>query len=787
LRFIFGHHHRKTSYVDVIIRTWNIITSRHAMKTGKVAIATIVAGLASLDHAAAATSQSVLTEARVPGSDEKVDALSLDPTDTTKNIIENDADVDNIIGKLTNEENGSPVNRKEESMPLKSKHRVRNFWGRRLKPNSKASIPVGKSDSADTGKPNAEEKTSEDSNLDPNGSESDDLKSLSPEKNISEKEDKTDDTSDKGNEIGLPSEKKADSVQSKDSTENNHAAKEEKETEDSSSLSDDDKISEHPPTNQTRPSVVYFSTPHGMVPNTRPMPYPYLPQPHPHHIYPQQNQNRKSGSILSSILSSLFGPQNKPPPSPYGPPISPPSPYGPSNNSNEVTILLSTILSLMLRLAIISFTTHILDFFGMGHSDSTAFLPSPAQHYTFERVNDRYRRDGAALMQALSSPPPGLKKSKWKRIFGRRKRENIKTLFDIEKLEGDNVNGTISTTGIYNRTVIIIDMKPDSRVGNGVSEQLRDTVSFLIEQHRDHVDRRSNDLSSQLANALSPKLPVHSRTHRGMRAGLGTDLEVLLLLESPGGSVQDYGLASSQLTRLRDEPHITLSVCVDRVAASGGYMMACQASPGHLMAAPFSMIGSIGVLMETVNFHEVLKKYGVDPIVIKAGKSKAPLKTLGEVTPEELQLAQKDAEVIHEAFRQWVLKARPNVSVSEDWLDKVCTGAVFLGKEAEELGLVDRVVTSDEYIAERIAAGDRVLRLMPYRGPQFGFKLSPLDLLLLGTDAEGRTRLSEKFQLLRSGITRHIAPLFRVGSAVGFLNLMHHLATLQIRPSLTWK
>ncbi|EED96020.1 hypothetical protein THAPSDRAFT_261093, partial [Thalassiosira pseudonana CCMP1335] len=185
--------------------------------------------------------------------------------------------------------------------------------------------------------------------------------------------------------------------------------------------------------------------------------------------------------------------------------------------------------------------------------------------------------------------------------------------------------------------------------------------------------------------------------------------EILLLLDSPGGTVQDYGLASSHLARLRNEPHITLSVCVDRVAASGGYMMACQATPGQLFAAPFAMVGSIGVLMETINFNDVLKKYGVKPLVIKAGKNKAPLKTLGEVTNEELKMAQSDADVIHKAFQDWVLQSRPNVVVSKGWIEKVCTGSVFLGKEARELGLIDRVMTSDEYVAERIANGDRVL------------------------------------------------------------------------------
>lgn len=356
---------------------------------------------------------------------------------------------------------------------------------------------------------------------------------------------------------------------------------------------------------------------------------------------------------------------------------------------------------------------------------------------------------------------------------------------------------SLGNGGLYNRTVIILDMKPDSRVGNGMAEHLRDTVSFLIEQHRDQVDKRHHANqhafpskfrlpSKLLPRRFSNELSSHNRrTQKGMRPAIGNELEIVLFLDSGGGTVQDYGLASSQLSRLRDEPHITLSVCVDRVAASGGYMMACQATPGHLFAAPFAMLGSIGVLMETVNVNEVLQKFGVKPLVIKAGKNKAPLKTLGEVTSEELQMAQDDADVIHGAFQQWVMNSRPNVVVSKDWIDKVCTGAVFLGKEAQELGLVDKVLTSDEYVAERIAAGDRVLRLMPYRGPQmFGLSISPLDLLLSGMDAEGRSKLRGRIQGLGRGMFRSVAPLFRVGAAVGVLN---HLASLQTHhPVYSW-
>lgn len=534
---------------------------------------------------------------------------------------------------------------------------------------------------------------------------------------------------------------------------------------------------------QTRPGILYMN----ISPSNRPMPYPYIPQ--------QPPRSKKPSSILSSVLPALIPrPQNMPPGgwSPTHPsfPFSP----GPGN---------SALISLVMRLVLISFGTLLLDLFGMG-SHSDAFLPTPAQHYTFERVNDRYRRDRNALHLALDSPPPGIGKYRWRRAFWRRRRE-VATALSLAEDDESSVIGviespTLSNGALYNRTVIIVDMKPDSRVGNGMADHLRDSVSFIIEQHRDYVDKQTHKektyttkqlpLSSFLLPRSSSIIATtthvpNQRTPNGLRSALGNEVEVILLLDSGGGTVQDYGLASSQLARLRDEPQIKLSVCVDRVAASGGYMMACQATPGQLFAAPFAMIGSIGVLMETVNIHEVLKRYGVKPLVIKAGKNKAPLKTLGEVSDEEMQMAQDDADGIHLAFQRWVMKSRPNVVVSKDWIEKVCTGAVFLGTEACDLGLVDRVITSDEYVSERIAAGDRVLRLLAYKGPQFGgLKISPLDLLLSSMDAEGRLNIRDNICVLGMRIVRTFAPMLRVGAVVGILN---HLASLQNSyPGYSW-
>lgn len=110
------------------------------------------------------------------------------------------------------------------------------------------------------------------------------------------------------------------------------------------------------------------------------------------------------------------------------------------------------------------------------------------------------------------------------------------------------------------------------------------------------------------------------------------ELEIIILLESPGGSAADYGLGASHIKRLRTEPGIKVTICVDKVAASGGYMMACMATPGQLYCAPFAAIGSIGVIGQTLNIHNTLQNWGVKPLVFRGGKDKAPIGLVGEIT-----------------------------------------------------------------------------------------------------------------------------------------------------------
>lgn len=177
-----------------------------------------------------------------------------------------------------------------------------------------------------------------------------------------------------------------------------------------------------------------------------------------------------------------------------------------------------------------------------------------------------------------------------------------------------------------------------------------------------------------------------------------TEDEVMLRLESPGGMVHAYGLASSQLVRLRNA-RIPLTICVDKVAASGGYMMACLAD--RLVAAPFAIIGSIGVLVQLPNFHKVLKKYDVDYEMISAGEYKRTLTTFGEITQKSRDKVQEDVETIHDIFKSWVKEHRPSVEI-----DKVATGETWLGSQAKERYMVDDIKTSDEYIIDACKNAD---------------------------------------------------------------------------------
>ncbi len=165
---------------------------------------------------------------------------------------------------------------------------------------------------------------------------------------------------------------------------------------------------------------------------------------------------------------------------------------------------------------------------------------------------------------------------------------------------------------------------------------------------------------------------------------------VVVRLESPGGMVHGYGLAAAQLVRLRDAG-FHLTICVDKVAASGGYMMACIAN--EIISAPFAVVGSIGVVAQVPNFNRLLKEHNVDFELYTAGQYKRTVTMFGENTPEGKAKFEEELQQTHILFKHFVEKYRPQLNV-----DKVATGEHWYGQDALDLNLVDKLQTSDEYL-----------------------------------------------------------------------------------------
>jgi serine protease SohB len=174
--------------------------------------------------------------------------------------------------------------------------------------------------------------------------------------------------------------------------------------------------------------------------------------------------------------------------------------------------------------------------------------------------------------------------------------------------------------------------------------------------------------------------------------------EVLVKVESPGGMVHSYGLASSQLQRIKNAG-VPLVIAVDKVAASGGYMMACVAD--RIIAAPFAVLGSIGVVAQLPNFHRLLKKNDVDFELFTAGEHKRTVTMFGENTDKGREKFVEELEETHVLFKNFVSANRPVLDI-----DKVATGEIWYGQNALEEGLIDELQTSDAFVQGRLADWD---------------------------------------------------------------------------------
>lgn len=275
--------------------------------------------------------------------------------------------------------------------------------------------------------------------------------------------------------------------------------------------------------------------------------------------------------------------------------------------------------------------------FKLLHPSNNAFVPPIEQHWTFERVNERYEKDSMAFEKAMGTQGTALGVRK-KSVAQPRRSFKLSSILGIDKEEKEDL-------------VILMDWtKLPESLGEQMSS-LRDQVSFLLSQHRSK-------------NGVVSPSPVSNVTS----ANVTETTEIVVLLESPGGAAADYGLAAQMMLRLCHEPGIVVTVCVDKVAASGGYMIACASSPGRLfgmfvstvpfivvllairrilydssmiaIAAPFSVLGSIGVVGTAININNVLQGWGVRPLVFRGGKNKAPVGLIGEVTKDGIKQVQ---------------------------------------------------------------------------------------------------------------------------------------------------
>lgn len=223
-----------------------------------------------------------------------------------------------------------------------------------------------------------------------------------------------------------------------------------------------------------------------------------------------------------------------------------------------------------------------------------------------------------------------------------------------------------------------------SRHKSGGDEENRPPRVYVIEFNGDIKASDTDPLRKAVTAVLSVAEP-------------GKD-EVVVRLESGGGLVHSYGLAAAQLDRIRSKG-VTLTACVDKVAASGGYMMACVAD--RIIASPFAILGSIGVVAQLPNFHRFLKRNDVDFEVLTAGEHKRTLTIFGENTEKGRQKFLEDLEDTHGLFKEYVSERRPGLDIAA-----VANGDIWFGKRALDVNLIDDIQTSDEYLIEACDRAD---------------------------------------------------------------------------------
>lgn len=292
-----------------------------------------------------------------------------------------------------------------------------------------------------------------------------------------------------------------------------------------------------------------------------------------------------------------------------------------------------------------------------------AALSHPASPAKYEleivKLNDRYREDRDALQVAFLDETSADFSRKQKKTEEKAKRKADKKSLKRKGGKNPGTDACLLKGSREMKHVFVLDFNGD--VQASAVENLRHEVTALL------AIATEND-------------------------------EVVVRLESGGGMVHSYGLAASQLSRIT-ERKVHLTVCVDKIAASGGYLMACVAD--RICAAPFAIVGSIGVVAQLPNFSRLLEKHEVDFELLTAGRHKRTLTMLGKNTEEGRRKCQADLNTTHNLFKSFVSSKRPGLDI-----ENAATGEIWYGTQAKELHLVDEVGTSDDYLANLIGESE---------------------------------------------------------------------------------
>lgn len=281
-------------------------------------------------------------------------------------------------------------------------------------------------------------------------------------------------------------------------------------------------------------------------------------------------------------------------------------------------------------------------------------------HIEITKINQRAEHVSDTLNHAINDPQTWKAETKARKKSEKAKAKQRKKALKSKKVEKPQASASPTDEPQRERPVLFV-LDFDGDVHASATDNLREEISAIVPQ------LRKGD-------------------------------EVLVRLESPGGVVHGYGLAASQLSRIRDTG-VPLTICVDKVAASGGYMMACVAD--RIIAAPFAVIGSIGVLAQLPNFHRLLKKNDIDFELLTAGEYKRTLTLFGENTDKGREKFVEELEETHALFKHFVKENRPGLDI-----DRVATGEIWYGKQAVDEGLVDELATSDATIQAKLQDSD---------------------------------------------------------------------------------